>query len=297
MACPLSVVIGTTQPWPEARAVLDSVYEQAEAVSAEVVLAIGRDDARPPIEAYPLLKVIERPGETIFELRKHAVAQAAGEIVAVTEDHCVVAPDWCARIIAAHAEFPEADVIGGAVTNGACNSVGWAGFLISNEPFLPPLETREREIVTGQANMSFKRRALWGWGVGGLDDGRYRTQLHEQGGHLYIDGRIVVSHVQSFPLLDMCVLHFHGGRALAGSQRPHLSLRRWWARLGKVLLLPVRVAVNTPRLAIRAGLRDATLWKPALRCQPWLALVLIFYFSGELVGHLFGSGRSPHRLR
>jgi hypothetical protein len=64
-----------------------------------------------------------------------------------------------------------------------------------------------------------------------------------------------------------------------------------------VLLLPIRVAVNTPRLAIRACLRDSALSLPMLRCQPWLALLLTFYFSGELVGHFFGPGRSPHHLR
>jgi hypothetical protein len=290
-------VIGTTQPWPEARAVLDSVYRQAEAIGAEVLLAIGREDARPPADAYPELKVIERPGETIFELRRHAVTQAAGAIVAVTEDHCLVAPDWCERILTGHAELPAADVIGGAVTNGACNSIGWAGFLIANGPFLPPLETRERKVITGQANMSFKRRALWGWGIGGLDDGRYRAQLRRRGGHLYTDGRILVSHAQSCSPLAMCVLHFHGGRALAGDQRTHLPRWRWWLRLGKVSLLPLRVAVNTPRLAIAAGRRDGALWKPALRCQPWLAVVLTAYLMGEAIGHLFGPGASPNRLR
>jgi len=145
--------------------------------------------------------------------------------------------------------------------------------------------------------VSFKRRALWGWGAGGLDDGRNRVQLREGGGHLVTDGRISVVHVQWFPPLEMCVYLFHGGRALAGSQRQHLSAWQWWRRLGKVLLLPVRVVVNTPRIAIRAARRDSTLWFPMLRCQPWLALLLTFYFSGELVGHLFGPGRSPYHLR
>lgn len=293
----LSVVIGTTQPWPETRAVLDSVYESAQAIGAEIVLAVRDEAGRPPRDAYPAVQVVAGPGESVFELRMRAIAESSGEIVAVTEDHCLVAPDWCRRVLDAHAEFPEADVIGGAVANGACSPSDWASFLISNGAFLPPLETRERPIVTGHANVSFKRRALWGWGAGGLDDGRYRTELRGCGGQLLTDGRIEVSHVQSMPPLAMCIYQFHGGRALAGTQRAHLSGWRSWRRLGKVLLLPVRVVLNTPRLAIRAAMHDPTLWKPMLRCQPWLALILTFYFSGELVGHLAGPGKSPNQLR
>lgn len=117
-SCKLSVVVGTTQPWPETRPLLDSVCPQAARLGAEVVLAIRSEDARPPVGAYPAVKVITGPGETVFELRERAIAASSGDIVAVTEDHCRVAPDWCRRIIDAHAEFPNADVIGGAVANG-----------------------------------------------------------------------------------------------------------------------------------------------------------------------------------
>ena len=44
-----------------------------------------------------------------------ARSTARGEVVAFTEDHCEPAPDWCERIIAAHAEHPDADAVGGAM--------------------------------------------------------------------------------------------------------------------------------------------------------------------------------------
>jgi hypothetical protein len=297
MSCALSVAIGSTQPWPEAHAVLESVYKQAETAGAEVILAVRDESGRPPTDAYPNLNVIVGLGETVFELRLRAVEAASAEIVAITEDHCQVAQDWCERIIASHAEFPEADVIGGAVANGACDSIGWAGFLISNGPFLPPLETRERAIVSGHANVTFKRRALWGWGAGGMDDGRFRAQLRSEGGHLMTDGRFEVLHVQWFPPLQMCTYQFHGGRAIAGSQRANLSRAQWWRRLIKVLLLPVRAVGNAPRVTFRAAMCNSELRSPMLRCQPWLLLLYLFSYSGELVGHLFGPGRSLYHLR
>jgi len=37
----LSIVIATTQPWPEVRLVLDSVYDQAQDAGAEILVADG----------------------------------------------------------------------------------------------------------------------------------------------------------------------------------------------------------------------------------------------------------------
>lgn len=294
-APPLSVVVGTTQPWPEAELVLDSLYGQARRLGAEVVLAVNGASGRPPAGRYPDLTIVEAPGASVFELRARAVAASHGDVVAMTEDHCRVAPDWCERVIASHAARPEADVIDGAVRNGADDPVGWAAFLISNGPFLPPLATRERAIVTGHANVTFKRRALEG--AGDIDDGRCRVALRGAGGRLFTDGAIEVLHVQTFPLPAMCAYIFHGGRTLAGSQRALLSPGQWVRRLAKVLLLPVRVAVNTPRLPWRAARRSRAYWTAAARCPGALALLLAFYYSGELTGHLFGPGDSPLRLR
>ncbi len=232
----------------------------------------------------------------MFDLRERAIAASTGDVVAVTEDHCVVAEDWCQRTLAAHAEWPEADIIGGAVRNGAPEPVAWAAFLISNGAFLHPVGSGERPIVTGHANVSFKRRALWGWGAGGLEDGRYREALRSRGGRLFVDGRIRVLHIQSFPPLAMGVYLFHGGRALAGTQRRHLSGWQWVRRSVKVLLLPIRVLVNTFRIPFRAARHGPEYRSAAVLCAPWLLMVLPFYYTGELIGHFVGPGASPYRL-
>jgi hypothetical protein len=38
---PLSIVVATTKPWPEVRACLDSLMDQATTVSAEILVADG----------------------------------------------------------------------------------------------------------------------------------------------------------------------------------------------------------------------------------------------------------------
>jgi hypothetical protein len=279
--------------------VLDSLYDQATAIGAEVIVADGSGRGAPPSQQYPAVRWITTPGASVFELRARALAASRGEIVAITEDHCRAAPDWCQRILAAHREYPQADMIGGAVENGADRlGVDWANFLIANDKFLPPLPNGEQSFIAGQANVTYKRRALPSpYPLEGMDEGSFRQALRACGGKLYNDDRIRIQHVQSLGVWGSCMIHFHDGRTLAGSKRDRLSAWRWGIGLVKTSLLPVRVLVNTPRIALRTVWNKSAHRQPALYSLPWLALVLCFHYTGELVGHLRGPGDSPKRLR
>ena len=48
------------------------------------------------------------PGKSVFQLRLAGYRAARGEVVAVTEDHVYVEPDWIERILAAHSASPSA---------------------------------------------------------------------------------------------------------------------------------------------------------------------------------------------
>jgi hypothetical protein len=295
----LSIVLAATQPWPAAKLAVDSLYEQALAVGAEIIVADGCGQGAPPVSQYPVVRRLTLPGASVFQLRASALAVSRGAIVAVTEDHCRVAPDWCQRILTAHREYPQADMIGGAVENGADRfAIDWANFLIANDRFLPPLSRGEQSFIAGQANVTYKRRALpTPYPPEGIDEGSFRRALQARGGKLYSDDRIRVWHVQSLGVWGSCIVHFHDGRTLAGVKRARLSTRRWAVQLVKMGLLPVRVLLNAPRIALRTAWDKGAYCRPALRSLPWLGLVLCFHYAGELVGHLAGPGNSPHRLR
>ena len=161
--CAISAVVATTQPWPEVQSCLDALYAQIAAAGGEIVLGDGSPHGMPASEhtRHPELRVLHRPGASVFELRAAAIEHARGEIVAVTEDHCVVAPDWCERILAAHREHPEAAAIGGAVEIGAtATRIDWASFFLVNGASMPPLRNGVRRAITLQANVSYKRRGL-----------------------------------------------------------------------------------------------------------------------------------------
>jgi hypothetical protein len=300
MPPPLSVVIATTQAWPEIRGCLDSLYAQASELRAEIIVADGNGRGLPDTEScYPQVRWLKALGATVFQLRALGMAAAKGDIVAVTEDHCRVTPGWCRQILRAHREWPAAAVIGGAVENGATEHLGdWANFFISNGAFLLPVPTGEREDVTGQANISYKRRVLpAAYPAIGMVEAHYKQLLRERGEKLVNDDRIVVEHVQSLGFLGSCLIHYHDGRCTAGFHLPCVSRRTWLFQLAKGLALPVRVLIDSLRITLRIALRKPHHCSHALASAPLIAVLLCFHAAGEFVGYLTGPGSSPSQLR
>lgn len=290
----LSIVVTTTRPWPEARIALDSLWEQARAHDAEIIVASS--DAPPPAVLFGV-RWLHRPGATVFALRAEAVRAARGDIVAVTEDHCRAAPDWCDAVLRAHREEPEAAVIGGALENGAAESlVDWANFLVGNGAFLAPLERGPRHHVTGQANVSYKRWALADYPADALDEGAFRRRLADAGHALVCDDRMRVAHVQSLGLRGTCAIHFHDGRSIVGGRRRESHWRRG-LDVAKGIALPLRAVVAMARVVTRTARRDPALRPIALRSAPLVLLLVSARTAGELAGALAGPGESPSRLR
>ncbi len=205
---------------------LESVWAQLREVGGELVVV--DDDGRGLPEAHDDAGVVwlRRPGAAVRDLRVAGVAAARGAIVAVTEDHCRAAPDWCRRLIEVHTAHPELLMIGGAVDNGARGLVDWASFFIANVESLPPARGPWRGALTGQANISYKRRLLEAHGAEGLDSAVLRATL-VAGGRARNDAAIRVDHVQSLGLVGSLVIHFHDGRCMAALRRERMGGARW----------------------------------------------------------------------
>jgi hypothetical protein len=293
---PLSIVIATTKPWPEIRACLDSLLKQAYMVGAEILVADGHGRGLPAIGGEPYEKVIwlRELGASVFGLRKLAMCQAKGEIIAVTEDHCRVAANWCEKIIQAHKEYPDAAAIGGAVDNGATTSlIDWANFFLVFAPFVLPIKNGPSERICLQANISYKR-----WVISrmasqlGVMEMLFTQQLREEGAVLIADDRLVVSHVQSHGFWGTFAAHFHNGRSIAGFRLEDLGGVERVLRGVSTVILPLYLLWYT----LRALLGKKRLLGQVLTCLPLLALLVCCHAAGELVGYLAGPGRSPQYL-
>ena len=282
----LSVVLATTDAWPDLANCLAILEPQAEQTGAEIIVGDGDGSALPDKYSTNPGRVvwIRKPGASVFELRALCVDAARAPIIATTEDHCVVEPDWCERVLAAHAEHPDALAVAGAVTNGSTTSrADWANFLHTFGAFTPPLDPTQRDRCPVNANISYKRAAF---PPGPLAPGYMELQLNgrlfREGGFVF-DDRVRVAHVQSHGFLGTLAAHFDNGRATTGLHRVPLSRRQ----------LPWRVYRSTMRT-----LRNKPALEPTIRaCKPIIAMLSTAHALGESLGILFGPGKSAARLR
>ena len=293
----LSVVLATTHAWPTLRETLRSVERQAAGIGAEIVIVDG-DGRALPAEPEPGSGVLwlRAPGCDIFELRALGAAHARGAIIALTEDHCLVAPDWCDRMLRAHDAHPDAAVLAGCVLNGATQrAIDRANFLLVHGLSLPPLRSLpKRHWSPTPANMSFKREVVPRPAApsGFLELALIGTLLAE--GKVAVDDRVVVHHDQSNGFMGTFVDHFHAGRSVAGlfgtvSTSP--ATRRVLAR----------AMVGYPR-AIVERVRDIARDKPGAapevrRALPLAVGLVGFAWAGVATGVVAGPGSSPRRMK
>lgn len=293
---PLSIVVATTKPWPEIRACLDSLVEQAKRVGAEILVADGHGRGLPEMgkESYEGVLWLKELGASVFGLRKLGMWHARGEIIAITEDHCRVHPDWCEQIIQAHKDYPGAAAISGAVENGATTSLmDWANFFLVFAPFVSPIKNGPCERICLQANISYKRRVVSRMASNlGVMEMLFTRQLRQEGEVLIADDRLLVSHVQSHGFWGTFAAHFHNGRSIAGFRLEDLGGVGRMLRLGSTAILPPYLLWST----LRALVSKQPLWGKVFASLPLLALLVCCHAAGEFMGYMAGPGRSPQRL-
>ncbi|MFC1852292.1 glycosyltransferase family 2 protein [candidate division CSSED10-310 bacterium] len=289
----LSVVIATIEPWPVLKECLNSLLEQVQAVDGEVIIADGNGQALPVETVFSNVVWLPEIGASVFRLRALGLQKARGDIVAFTEDHCIVAPDWSKRIIELHHTFPESVVISGVIENGATDSIlDWVHFLMSKGPCMRPIKSGETDLIAGEANTSFKKHIISS-NLSDADTGRpFYERLQRQGHRFLIHDSLMVWHIQSLGFKGCCQIHFHNGRTIAGFRRAHLSLSLRIARLASCAVLPAFLVMKTvmtvfqkrrQRLVVLLGL-------------PFLMLIAACHATGEFIGYLWGPGTSPQKV-
>jgi hypothetical protein len=283
---PLSIVLATTEPWPDLRNCLDVLEPQVAAVGGEIIVGDGHGAALDAIRAgaSDRLRVLRMPGASVFDLRAKAIELARGDIIAITEDHCLVGPDWCEQVLAAFSMDPEMLVASGPVLNGSREHlIDWANYLHTFGNFLPPFNEGHRYRGPVIANVAFRRSVL---AEGRVAPGQMELEVIPRmfrEGRCRVYGGMTVTHVQSHGFWKTLRAHFDNGRSTTGLRPVRLSERqRAWTLF--------RNAVNT--------MGGGPEMRPTIRASLPLVLILSCCHSfGEIVGILAGPGRSPARLR
>jgi len=285
----LSVILATIEPWPDLANCLAVLEPQVAAVGGEIIVGDGHGAALDAAKAAASdrLHWVRMPGASVFELRARAVERARGEIVALTEDHCIVGDDWCAQILEAFRLNSDAMGVTGPVLNGSTGHlIDWANFLHTFGSCFPPLDKAQRDRCPPAANVAYRRSVLGSDPISPIAPGWIELDLN---GRLFRDRRfhvhdgITVTHVQSHGFWGTLRAHFDNGRSTTGlhpvpARRPQLP----W---------------NLYRGALRSMSSEARSMPAVRASRPLIFLLSCCHAAGEVTGILAGPGGSPARLR
>lgn len=290
-APPISVLVATRHPWPEIERCVETLLPQLEACGGELIVGDGHGEGIP--DPPPGVRVITKVGASVFELRKLALEEARGDIVAPTEDHCWLDPGWCERIIETHRSNPDAVGVTGLVRNGSRRSLAaWASFFVNFAPYTPPFVVEPGSRIPPPANVSYKRVDV----PTGLEIGELETTFAatlDQEGRIIVDEGLQLVHSQPYSLIEALTAHFHNGRStmgLAFASRSRADQRR---HIRVVLASSIRLVAETWWHVLK---RRAALPIRAIASLPIVAMLGVSWITGAVIGLLRGPGSSPEHI-
>ncbi|MEP7308825.1 MAG: glycosyltransferase [Acidobacteriota bacterium] len=292
------VVVSFSEPASLDRC-LASLVEPAAAHQAEILVVralriddVGYDAVR---RRFSGCRWMTAPaGETVPRMRWLGMSAARGDVVALTEDDCVVDAQWCGAVIRAHREPWVA--VGGAVEPGPYTRASdWAVYFFEYGRFMLPFDQRESSVLPGN-NVSYKRRALAEKSFVETE-GFYEVFVHEawrrQGLPMLITPTLIVTNRHTWPRSHVTVNPFHHGRGFAARR----VARQSWLRRGMLALLAPLLPLLQVYRIIRLIAARGRLIVQLVRAIPWFVVFGTSWAAGELVGYLFGPGKSAQHWR
>ena len=284
----LCVVVPTVKPWPQARRALDPLREQALATNSAIMIVDGYGGV--PSRLGAPFETLSLVGADVFRLRAAAVEHAQGDLIALLEDHVTVPHDWCANLIRAFGERPDAAGVVGSVTNGAPRLLDRANFLLNFAPFLAPLDDVPGDRCPPPGVVAYRRTSIQagpyqpGWLEFGLP-----ASLRDRG-LLMADDRVKVTHIQHVGARAFR-LQYHAGRVFGGCSPAPPAPQSRGAQLAQALRIPVVLSRQTLRSLRRRGYTESH-W-----CLAGIGVLGLANGLGQVVGVLRGTvGESPRQL-
>jgi GT2 family glycosyltransferase len=269
---------------------LDSLRPQCARLGAELILARA---AREPTAALAGIatgcRIVPAPADAdVPRLRGAGLAQARGEWVALTEDHCIADPGWLDALVMAG--DPEIQVLGGTMGNAKRDRATDCGAFFSEYGFFGANRSHTAAgappLVTG-ANVAYHRSVVAevaAWARDGEWENVIHDRLHASGRRFRLVPAARIRQNLSYRLAPFCRDRFEHGRDYAAMRARGLPL---WRRAALVAATPVLPALLAARVARLVDPRERPEFRRAL---PATLMFLAAWSIGEAVGYASGSG-------
>jgi Glycosyl transferase family 2 len=258
--------------------------------TGEIEIIVPCDDAHadaPKLESrfagvrFPRLQGRRTPAEA----RAAGVKLARAPIVALTEDHCLPEPDWCAQILAGHAS-PHAAVGGTVEKQTPDKALNWAFFFSDYLRYMNPTPAGPAAHLT-DCNVSYKRAALDEiqdeWCIE-FHENLVHGALRERGHSLWLCPGAVVRQSREFSLGAAVWDRYAFARLFASTRVEKAPVSRRTLFAATTPLLPFLLVA---RIAVQIARKRRCVF-PFLRSLPHIVLIASVWAWGELVGYITG---------
>lgn len=196
-----AVVVASFRPGQLIDQCLHSLLAQEGVANVQIVVIDSSADgtAERLRRDFPTIDVIGLAQQTHQSIARNiGIAHTQAPFIAITDQDCLVPPDWLARLLARH-QADNYAVVGGAIGNGTPESVvGTASYLIEFNEFLPA-DSSHLVPTVPHCNVCFRREAFSTVGPfvampPGAEDQVYNFLLSQKGQRILFDPAIVVTH-------------------------------------------------------------------------------------------------------
>jgi GT2 family glycosyltransferase len=264
---------------------LESVRPQCARLGAELIVARRAREAAASLAGIATgCRIVSVPADAdVPRLRGAGLAQARGEWVAMTEDHCIADPNWLDALLMAG--DPNVQVLGGRMGNAKRDRATDCGAFFSEYGFfgarLSSPSAVAAPLVTG-ANVAYHRSVVGDvatWAENGCWENVIHDRLHAAGRRFRLVPAARIRQNLSYRVAPFCRDRFEHGRVYAATRARGLPL---WRRAALATATPVLPALLAARVARLVDPEERPEFRRAL---PATLTFLAAWSIGEAVGY------------
>ncbi len=269
---------------------LDCLLRQEGASGVEIIVPC--DESIHDVDSlkldFPGVRFLTLPGKpTYAQLRSTGFRHANGKVIALTEDHCMPAPDWCCRILELHREQYAA--AGGAVDKGFAQGsssdsiLNWAIYLSDFSRYANPVREGPAGYLT-DCNVSYKRgplNATYELWKDEFHETRVNWELLRRGETLWLSQKIVVHQQRHLDWIFALRERFSFGRLFGGTRVSAVSFPKRIAYAAASFLLPPLFTLRV----LNNVIRKRRYFQQTLLALPAVLILGSVWAFGEFVAY------------